>query len=45
MRLGEQDELERAERMRANARDLYNATISKLKKRCEARMRRANDEP
>lgn len=44
MRQGEQDELKRAKEMRANARDLYNATISKLKKRCEARMRREKDE-
>ena len=40
MRQGEQEELGRAERMRAQARDLYNETAMKLKKRCQARIRR-----
>tara|TARA_R110000764_G_scaffold102444_1_gene187950 strand:- start:433 stop:588 length:156 start_codon:yes stop_codon:yes gene_type:complete len=44
LRQGEQDELRRAEAAREAAREVYNATVRKLKSRCEARMRRAKDE-
>jgi hypothetical protein len=44
LRQGEQDELRRAEEMRAASREVYNATVRKLKNRCEARIRRSKDE-
>ena len=43
LRPNEQDELRRAEAARDAAREVYNATVRKLKSRCEARMGRLND--
>lgn len=44
LRPSERAELERAEASREAAREVYNATVRKLKSRCESRIRVLKDE-
>ncbi len=43
LKSGERDELDAAEALRNQAKEVYNTMRTKLKSRCEQRMRRNNE--